>query len=269
MINIEKYVENKIELLTNKFKSIEKPMLYIFTDEQSGATASYKKSKINLGKKLGVEVVVMTIDNVEDMKHYLELVEIKKAGCILQLPFQNKNVVDFYMNYKSKRDVDGFFKIEELFYKDYSISPCTPKGIYNYLIENYDNLRGKYAVLMGKGNLTNKPLSLMLLNHGITTSIIDSKTDEQIKKDMLSKADIVVCSTGYKGSVKTSDLSSDKEVIVFNCGIVFDENGKLDTELLIDENKDNIKYTPRIKGVGILTTYNLFDNLYNLLSGDK
>ena len=268
IINIEKYVEEKLNKLRCNFEKIKNPKLYIFTDDLNGATASYKKSKINLGKKLGVEVIVKVISSVEELKQYLKLVENEKGGCILQLPFQNKNIVEYYMSYKSSRDVDGFFTMQELFEHNYNIIPCTPKGMYEYLKDNIQQLRGKYAVLVGKGNLTNKPFSIMMLNEGITTSIIDSKTPIEVKKDMLKKADIIVCSTGIKGSVKTSELNDLKDVIVFNCGIVFDSNHKLDTELEIDINKTNIHYTPRIKGVGILTTYSLFNNLYNLLIGD-
>ena len=269
ILNIENYINNKLEILKEKYKTINNPTLYIFTDDQNGTTASYKKSKINLGNKLGINVIISVINSIEELKVQLLKVEQENAGCILQLPFQNKNIVDYYLAYKSSRDVDGFFRMQELFDKNYTISPCTPKGMYEYLLDNYNNLRGKYAVLVGRGNLTNKPFATMLINEGVTTSVIDSKTPISIKKDMLKKADIVVCSTGKKGSVKSSELADFKDVLVFNCGIVFDNDGKLDTELEIDINKNNIHYTPRIKGVGILTTYTLFNNLYNLLSGDK
>ena len=269
ILNIENYVNNKLEILKEKYKSINNPTLYILTDDLNGATSSYKKSKIKLGEKLGVNVIIKVINTVEELQKTLSLISTQKAGCILQLPFQNKKIVDYYMEFKPLQDVDGFFRMQELFDKNYTISPCTPKGMYEYLLDNYNNLRGKYAVLVGKGNLTNKPFATMLINEGVTTSVIDSKTPISIKKDMLKKADIVVCSTGKKGSVKSSELADFKDVLVFNCGIVFDNDGKLDTELEIDINKNNIHYTPRIKGVGILTTYTLFNNLYNLLSGDK
>lgn len=264
---IKDYVDYKLNILKEKYKNIKNPKLYIFTDDKEGSTASYKKSKIKLGNELGVDVIIVVINTIKEMEYYLKKVESDKAGCILQLPFQNKNIVQFYMDYKSTRDIDGFFKMQELFEGDYSIAPCTPKGMYEFLLENNYKLRGKYVVLVGKGNLTNKPFSTMLLNAGATVSTIDSKTPISIKTDMLKKADIVVCSTGKKSSVKTSQLSDIKNVFVFNCGIVF-KDGKLDTELEIDINKSNVEYSPRIKGVGILTTYTLFDNLYNLL-GDE
>lgn len=267
LVNIENYIENKLSTLKEKYKNIKNPTLYIFTDNKDGATASYKKSKIKIGEKIGVNVEIIVISTKEEMKTYLKNIEKNKnIGCILQLPFQNKEIVNCYMEYKTKYDVDGFFNIQEVFDNIYDIAPCTPKGIYNY-IKSYcnDNIRNKHVVLIGRGNLTNKPLSIMMLNEGATVSIINSKTPLNIKLNLLKNADIIVCATGVKGSVKTSELSDIKNVLVFNCGIVFDSNGKLDTELTVDIEKENIDYTPRIKGVGLLTTYTLFENLYNLL----
>ena len=269
ILNIEQYIENKINILKEKYKSIDNPMLYIFTDDKDGATASYKKSKIKLGERMCVKVEIVVISSEEEMIFYLEKVSKENAGCILQLPFQNKSVVDYYMNYKTKKDIDGFFNIQDVFDEKYDIAPCTPKGIYYYIKYFIGNIRDKHVVLVGRGNLTNKPLSIMMLNEGATVSIVNSKTSNDTKLKLLKDADIVVCSTGVKGSVKTSELSDIKNVLVFNCGIVFDENYKLDTELLIDIDKKNIAYTPRIKGVGLLTTYTLFENLYNLLKGDN
>lgn len=41
------------------------------------------------------------------------------------------------------------------------------------------------------------------------------------------------------------------------------ENGKLTTELEIDEDKVNVKYTDRIKAVGVCTVLELMDNVVN------
>lgn len=49
---------------------------------------------------------------------------------------------------------------------------------------------------------------------------------------------------------------------VQNVGTCF-ENGKLITELEVDVEKDNVKYTDRIKAVGVCTVLELMDNVVN------
>jgi 5,10-methylene-tetrahydrofolate dehydrogenase/methenyl tetrahydrofolate cyclohydrolase len=44
---------------------------------------------------------------------------------------------------------------------------------------------------------------------------------------------------------------------------MFDENGKLTTELEVDCERENVWYTDRIGAVGVLTCLSLFENVVN------
>lgn len=266
-LNLQEFLSEKKEKLKNEINLLKnnnkKLILNIFTDNKDFASQSYMKSKINLGKELGIEVKKTEINNLSDLMINISNSKKNNECVILQQPFQNENITNMYKTVKPGNDVDGFFKYQEISETKYDMSHCTAHGMLEYIKYYFKNIRDKNIVLVGRGELTNKPLSLMLLNEGATITVINSKTSEDFKKSVLKLADCVVCSSSVKGSVKTSDLSDDKKVLVINCGIVRDSNGKLDTELEIDIIKDNVDYTPRIRGVGQLTTLYLFNNVVN------
>lgn len=266
-LNIQEYVDKELEKIKNRFNDIKLfghlPKLTILTDEKDFASESYMKSKINLANKLGITCEKQKVENVKDLMFFVNKAERNNDGIILQLPFQNRNVVDMYKALSPKNDMDGFFSYQQISVGNYVNAPCTSRGMFDYMKYWCKSLRGKTVCLVGRGELTNKPLSLMLVNEGATVIVLTSKSDLEFRKLALKQADIVVCATSIKGSVSNSELSDNKKVLVFNCGIVRDQSGKLDTELNIDVIKDNVDYTPRIKGVGLLTTMCLYKNLAN------
>ena len=270
VLDMTKYHEEFKDILKRKITNNKDtvPILHIITDGKDERCKVYMKSKLNMCKELGINCVIDTVTTKEEMFNLCENIWSKYEVSICQLPI-SKELEEVYRNQAEGIDVDGMFSGQSLFDKDYSICPATSKGIYRYLKTTYTNLRGKNIVLVGMGDLCNKPLLVMLANEGATIMTFNTSTDETVRLNMLKNADIVVCAGGKKGTVKTSQLSDTKKVLVFNVGIVFDENGKLDTELEIDIEKDNIDYTPRIKGVGVSTVLSLMDNIYNKGVSDK
>lgn len=264
-LNLNSYLEKEKCKLKEEFLKVqgETPTLNILTDGSSKASESYMKSKINMGKELGVIVNKVLVKNLADISVAVSQYQ-KNKGTIFQLPCEDLKLVELYeMSSGQYIDIDGFFSYQSLVEGDYSNAPCTALGIYDYAKTLIGGLRGTTWVLVGMGNLTNKPLAIMLMNSGATVVTINTSTDKKFREEILKMADVVVLSTGHKGSVKMSELSSNKQVLVFNVGICF-EDGKLTTELELDCEKDNVKYTPRINGVGKLTVLSLFKNLLNL-----
>jgi methylenetetrahydrofolate dehydrogenase (NADP+)/methenyltetrahydrofolate cyclohydrolase len=185
---------------------------------------------------------------------------------IFQLP-SRKEFEDWYMDimkHHKELDMDGFFNMGDIVEGDYDFAPCTPKGILKYIKNGLNiNLRGKNIVVVGsRGKLVGKPFIIMATNEGATVTGLNSVSDKTMKFTALKQADIVILASGVKGTVSEYDLSNNKIVYVMNVGIVFDENGKLDTELEV-EGVGNVFYSPRIKGIGVSTVLSLLDNVCN------
>lgn len=232
------------------------PTLHIITDGKDERCKVYVKSKLNMCKELGINCVIDTVTTQEEMFNLCEEIWSNYGVSICQLPI-SKELEEVYKLEAEGIDVDGMFSFNDIFNKNYHTAPATARGVFMYLKDKYRSLRGKNIVLVGMGDLCNKPLLVMLANEGATIMTFNTSTEESVKLNMLKNADIVICAGGKKGTVKTSQLPDTKEVLVFNVGTVFDNKGRLDTELEVDVEKDNVIYTPRIKGVGVMTVMNL------------
>lgn len=288
--DIDKFIELKKDNIKKKLECIDediKPKLHIFYDTrcENEATKSYLKSKVNMGKELGIEVILRPVQSFVSVLHYVNDVH-HQDGTILQLP-ANNDVQKAYRELYRKNDVDGFFNLESIYNNiENEILPATPKGIMEYLEYflkekgNGRKLNKMNVLIMGRGKLVGKPLVSMMLNKCATLQIATSKTKSMDLKVMYRNADIIILATGDKNSLsmipktyslgkaaKTKPKSCSKKIII-DTGIFKNEDGSLRGEFNIFEwgcipalNESVIFYTPVPKGVGRLTVISLFDNV--------
>lgn len=248
--------ELKKEIIELKSKGVT-PQLLIITDGKDKRTDTYMKSKLKMSDELDLKAQKTVVSDIISLEKAIS----EHIPTICQLPIE-KSLEEYYMKNIGKTiDVDCFDDCNNIFYDDYDLLPATPKGIMQHLEFIGYNLRGKNVIIFGRGNLVGKPLTTLMLNKGATVLTVNSKTPQAIKDYFLGIADVVILSTDVKGSAKSSQLAKDKDVLVYNVGTVFDDNGKLTTELEVDEDRDNIYYTNRIGAVGVCTVLSLMDNV--------
>ncbi|MGL6167423.1 MAG: tetrahydrofolate dehydrogenase/cyclohydrolase catalytic domain-containing protein [Fusobacteriaceae bacterium] len=246
-----------------------KPKLCIITDGVDERCKTYMRSKLKHGEMIGVEVVVEVVKDVKGLIAVIKKCGAENTPTILQLPI-DKNLEEVYNDVRSRLDVDGFFSYQELIERDWDNAPCTPKGVMNFIESSYGldlDCRNKSVVIVGRGALVGMPLAIMCMQTFGTVTVLTSKSDRYTKREALRSADVVILASGVKGSVKMSEMRKDKNVFVINVGTMFDEQGKLTTELEVDTERDNVFYTPRIGGVGILTVLSLMENVITFYKG--
>lgn len=267
ILDMKAYQKAKMLMLKREVERLKKagiePELNILTDGESKAAETYMKSKIKQASAIGININKIVLKDEYEARSFVCDYSYSDTPTICQFPIKDSikriymnNVIDFL-------DADGFNAYDRLYDGDYSIAPATAKGIYEHLLFSGKEIRGANVVILGRGELVGKPLSIMLINDGATVAVINSKTYNAFKRLVLKEGDVVVAATGVLGSVKTSELSDTKEVFVYNVGICFDENKKLTTECVCDEYKENVFMTDRIGAVGVCTCLNLFDNVLN------
>lgn len=115
-------------------------------------------------------------------------------------PIINKNI-----------DVDGFCP-------DSKFNCCTPGGIIDYLDAVGFDYEGKLAVVIGRSEIVGKPMAKMLLDKNCTTAVVHSKTPVEIRKYLLSEADLVVCAVGDAGFLDPQDCP---KAFIVDVGINF------------------------------------------------
>lgn len=271
VLDMKPYIEKEILDLSKDVNHLKEkgfsPTLYIITDGADDRCKTYMKSKLIHGEKVGINVIVKTIQTVDELDELLEIAFRKNIPTIMQLPIKKELEKSYNNNSLSKiLDVDGFFSFQNLVGRDWDNAPCTPKGVMNFILDSNGldlDCRNKHLVVAGRGNLCGMPLSIMGTQEFGTVTVLTSKTNKYTKLQALKTADVVVLATGVKGSVKMSELPKDRNIFVMNVGTMFDENGRLTTELEIDCKRENVGYTPRIGGVGVLTVLSLMENVVN------
>ena len=269
--NVKEYIDSKIKDLQQQVSTFKrKPCLAIISaDGYDDSSSVYIRNKINLAKKIGIDVILCGIEwedtPAHEFRNYLfnlidKLNEDEKIdGIIVQLPcpfVQEFEIADRIITFK---DVDGFHFENQgaimrgdtpIFY------PCTPLGAINLLKEFNIDIEGKTCAVVGRSNIVGRPLASMLTTAGATVIHCNSKTPDL--KTMTSQADIVFLATG-NAKLFTKEYFK-KDSICIDFGINRDENNKLCGDLDISNCSETLSYwTSTPGGTGPLTVLSLIE----------
>jgi methylenetetrahydrofolate dehydrogenase (NADP+)/methenyltetrahydrofolate cyclohydrolase len=161
-----------------------------------------------------------------------------------------------------------------------ALIPCTPQGIVELIDEcvDFENLKGKNALVIGRSELVGKPVAKMLLEADMTVTIAHSKTPRHELLQAFANADLVVSAAGVPNLITEEDALQfwkdnrhyicdsfefkHKRVIV-DVSINRDEDGKLCGDFSEEfKQKYSEYYTPVPGGVGPMTVAMLMFNTY-------
>ncbi len=257
------------ELLNEYKKIIEKEKLDITlavilvgNDE---ASLKYVKNKIKYCSMVNIRTKMYYLNSNDKEEDLINL--IKKlneddtiTGIILQSPtpkgFDFKKCSNMI---KAEKDIDGFTKnsIYNLYHNKKGLMPCTALGVLKLLLHYNIKVAGKKVVIVGRGDITGKPLALLFLNNDATVTLCHTKTKNL--GEITKEADILITATGEKGLI-TKDMVKEKAVVV-DIGITVID-GKCYGDVDFDNVKDKASYiTPVPGGVGPMTIAMIIHNL--------
>lgn len=158
-----------------------------------------------------------------------------------------------------EKDVDGFHPVNlgKLAAGLPALRPCTPYGCMRLLEHSGVAVSGKRTVVLGRSNIVGKPMALMLINAGATTTVCNSKTPDLAA--VSREADIVVAAVGRAQMVGGDMLKPGATLI--DVGI----NRLADGKIVGDADFDSAaavagKITPVPGGVGPMTIAMLVAN---------
>ncbi len=263
------------ELLANYKNIIEKEnlkiKLAIIQVGDNEASNIYVKNKEKYCNMVGIKTDIYKLSSDTKEEELINLIDklnkIKEVtGIILQSP------VPKHINYDkcsktilSSKDVDGFTKenIYKLYMNEDTIMPATVKGIIVLLKKYNINIDGSNVVIIGRGNIVGKPLSLALTNENATVSLLHSHTKDITK--YTKEADIIISACGTP-KIITSDMIKDNSVVI-DVG-VNRINGKIVGDVDFESVSKKASYiTPNPGGVGPMTIAMIIDNLIKLKRG--
>jgi methylenetetrahydrofolate dehydrogenase (NADP+)/methenyltetrahydrofolate cyclohydrolase len=181
----------------------KKPVLAIVLVGNDPASEIYVKKKMEKAEAAGVWTKLERLPENVSEENLLALVmrlniDAEIHGFIVQSPLPKH--IDYNRVVETidpRKDVDGwtstnigrmFLGISERF------MPATPMGIIRMLEYYGVDIRGKDAVVIGRGNVVGKPLAFMLLQRDATVTICHSKTGNLAEHT--KNADILIAAAG-------------------------------------------------------------------------
>lgn len=249
--------------IKNKIKNIiaeadYAPVLYIYQVGDNPASNAYISGKLRDCEEVGIEANLIKLpeDITEDKLNnkILEDYNWKDVdGIIVQLPLpKHINPKNIYI--PDAVDVDGFNSTSKF-------QPCTPLGVMKIFDSIGYDLDGKNVLVCGQSDIVGRPLVDMLIKRHCNVISVNS-TGSSMKDTALEfeVVDVIISAVGKRNFIIPFDI--DRVKVCIDVGINYDENGKQhgDCSDNVYEMED-IKVTPRIGGVGLMTRAML---LYNV-----
>ena len=257
-------IKEKVDNLKNSNKRV--PGLAVIIVGNNPASKIYVNSKVKACEKVGFYSKAIFLDENISQAELLENIQALNNdknidGILVQLPLPKHLNEDEICNaIDTSKDVDGF-KAENLgkvmLGKEDGMVPCTPQGIM-YLLDSIKdiNLYGMNGVVIGRSNIVGKPISSLLINRGVTTTVCNSRTKNI--EDVLRNADIIVAALGKPKFLKENMVK--EGAIIIDVGI-----NRVDGKLCGDVDYGNVSklasfITPVPGGVGPMTIAMLLNN---------
>lgn len=249
--------------IKNKIKNIiteadRAPVLHIYQVGDNPASNAYIRGKLRDCEEVGIEAELIKLpeDITEDELNNKILEDYNWEdvdGIIVQLPLP-KHINPKNICIPDAVDVDGFNSTSKF-------QPCTPLGVMKIFDSIGYDLDGKNVLVCGQSDIVGRPLVDMLIKRHCNVISVNS-TGSAMKTTALEFeiVDVIISAVGKRNFIIPFDI--DRVKMCIDVGINYDENGKQhgDCADTVYDMKD-IRVTPRIGGVGLMTRAML---LYNV-----
>lgn len=251
--------------IKNKIKNIiaedgYAPILHIYQVGDNPASNAYIRGKLRDCEEVGIEAELIKLpENITEDELNNKILEGYNYnwedvdGIIVQLPLP-KHINPQNICIPDAVDVDGFNSTSKF-------QPCTPLGVMKIFDSIGYDLDGKNVLVCGQSDIVGRPLVDMLIKRHCNVISVNS-TGSAMKATALEfeMVDVIISTVGKRNFIIPFDI--DRVKVCIDVGINYDENGKQhgDCADAVYDIED-IKVTPRIGGVGLMTRAML---LYNV-----
>lgn len=254
--SIAQDIKNKIKNIIAEDDYV--PILHIYQVGDNPASNAYIRGKMRDCEEVGIEAKLIKLpeDITEDELNNKILEDYNWEdvdGIIVQLPLP-KHIDPQNIYIPDAVDVDGFNSTSPF-------QPCTPLGVMKIFDAIGYNLDGKNVLVCGQSDIVGRPLVDMLIKRHCNVISVNSTGNYMKNTAYVTKlANVVISAVGKRNFISHIDLFNTD--VCIDVGINYDENGKQhgDCADAVYEMED-IKVTPRIGGVGLMTRAML---LYNV-----
>jgi methylenetetrahydrofolate dehydrogenase (NADP+)/methenyltetrahydrofolate cyclohydrolase len=239
------------------------------------SSAIYVKMKANACNETGIHSEVIKRDKSCSHEELLELVgklnnNDSIDGILVQSPLPDhidEAAITFAID--PGKDVDGFHPVNQglLLAGRPVFEPATPLGVIELLERSGNNPAGKNVVILGRGFLVGRPLSVMLSlkakNANATVTICHTGTEDIASHTR--RADIIIAAIGRARFLKADMVKPGVVVIDVGTNQIVDPTHPRGKRLVGDVDFESVKevagaITPVPGGVGPMTIAALLKN---------
>ncbi len=257
------------------------PSLAIVQVGMNAASERYIKKKIESCERLEMKAELRLFDeSISGEKLRAEVARLNRSkrfhGILVQLPLPRHiedaptgvNKFDVFDAIAPEKDVDGIGReaATDLYRAQQSrmrFLPATALAVRRMMAHYKIETEGKLAVVIGRNDITAKPVVLMLGGRMCNAAAlwIHRYVSPAEQAMLIRNADIVVTSVGSKQFKITGDLLK-PGVVVFDIATRVDEQGKLNGDVDFESARPVASFlTPVPRGIGPVTVAALNENL--------
>ena len=267
---IEKDLISRIDNL--KGRNIN-PHLAVVIVGNDPASHVYVRNKEMACERCGIKSTRIDLDSSVTEIEILKVVEMLNLddsihGILVQSPLPqgiDESLIIDAIN--PQKDVDGFHNVNlgRLVQGNTSgLLPCTPAGIMKILEFSDFETTGKNALVIGRSRIVGMPLSILLAQRGIDTTVTIAHSRTQNLAEICRQADLVVAAIGRAEFVKPEWVKPGAMVIDVGINRIPDSSRKSGSRLTGDVDPDVVEIagwmSPVPGGVGPMTIAMLMSN---------
>jgi methylenetetrahydrofolate dehydrogenase (NADP+)/methenyltetrahydrofolate cyclohydrolase len=244
------------------------PTLAVILVGEDPASEVYVRNKLLRAKAAGIASQEYRLSTSISADELLTLIarlngDAAVNGILLQLPLpahiEEARALQAISPFK---DVDGFHSenVGGLSQGRPVLTPCTPSGCMQLLLDTCGDLSGKHAVVIGRSNIVGKPMAALLLQAHCSVTVLHSRSRDA--QAICRLGDIVIAAVGRPRMINADWLKPG--AVVIDVGINrIEENGV--SRLVGDVDFDSAlrtvsAITPVPGGVGPMTIAFLMKN---------
>lgn len=263
---ISQKIFKKLERKVKRQKlSLKLAVILIGNDK---ASISFIRKKERACRNIGIDFELFKFPGSIDGKKLSQKIRIiqddkKLSGLVIQLPLpRHINTRKILEGINPELDVDCLtsYNLGKLTAGIPNILSPTASACLHLLKRYKVDLTGKHVVIIGRGDLVGKPLSIILTQDKNTITVCNKYTKNL--KNFVLQADILISATGTVNLIKKSMIK--KGAVVLDAGVGF-KNGKISGDCNFKGILNKVKLiTPVPGGVGPVTVAKLLENIVKL-----
>ena len=249
------------------------PCLAVILLGDDPASHTYVRNKIKAAERVGIasrDRFMPATTSQAELEAEISALNADPAvhGILCQMPLpEGLNAERITRLIDPAKDVDCFhpFNVGLLAMGIPRFYPCTPAGVLELMSRNGIEVSGQHVVILGRSNITGRPLSLLLSHKGTdaTVTVCHSRTRELAT--LTRQADILVAATGIPQWVTGEMVKEGAVVIDVGINRIDDASRKQGYRLVGDVDYATVApkttaITPVPGGVGPMTITMLLRN---------